>query len=101
MGPMRVVVEHPEWGLFLGQGGAQLYWTENALPVAIPEAVTFANVEQAQQFCAGHFFEEFEKLSFHELPIDSDHAPLTALLAAGLSRHTHKLLYFTRPVGQA
>jgi len=101
MGPMRVVVEHPEWGLFLGQGGAKLYWTEKAVTATIPEVITFRDREQAEMFCAGHFSGEYDSLTYHEINIDTTYASIHALIKAGLGHRTSKLLFFTRPVGFA
>jgi hypothetical protein len=101
MGPMRVVVEHSEWGLFLGQGGDKLYWTEKAVTAIIPEPVTFQDREQAEMFCAGHFSSEFGKLAYHEINVDTPYAPIHYLIKAGLGHRTRKLLLFTKPAGFA
>lgn len=101
MGPMRVVVEHPEWGLFLGQGGNKLYWTEKAVTAIIPEPITFRDREQAEMFCAGHYSDEFQVMQYHEINIDTTYAPIQSLIKAGLGHRTEKLLFFTKPAGFA
>lgn len=98
---MRVVVEHPELGLFLGQLGVKLLWTENTVTHAVTEVVSFQNREQAEQFCAGHFSGFFDELKYHEIEITSNYAPIKSLIDAGLGHRTKKLLFFTRPAGYA
>lgn len=99
---MRVVVTHPQMGLFLGLNRERTWWTGEVLQAAIPEAITFPDAEQALMFCATHFPEYVDACQF--TPVETGntiYASIKSLVAAGLSDHCKKLLYYTSPQGNA
>ena len=98
---MRVVIEHPKKGLFLGLGQGRFWWTELPLTAIITEVVTFNDKNQAEMFAATHFTSIMSELEYHEVEVSTLHAPIPALVAAGLGKHCSKLLLFTAPHGQA
>jgi hypothetical protein len=101
MGPMRVVVEHPDWGLFLGQNHGKPYWSEKLITVNITEVVTFEDHHQAEMYCAANMSSEYEYLIYHTLEIDSAYATIKDLVDAGLVHRADKLLFYTRAAGYA
>lgn len=100
MGPMRVVVEHPRKGLFLGFAVGKAWWTNCPMTVNISEVVTFPTLEHAQIFVITHF-SDAENIAFHELDINDNHAPIPVLVAAGLGHHCQKLLWQLPTQGHA
>lgn len=99
---MRVVVEHPTHGLFLGDREDQLYWSEEHLPYPIISAVTFRSHREANEYFGSRLSRrDFKELEFHEIATDAQHASIAVLVAAGFAHYTQKLLYHVEAEGHA